>query len=393
VIRDAELLAAHRAGDPAALGTLLEEHYPATLGWAIKYASAEDDPEDLAQQAMLVTIEALAKGGGPTHTVGLYLASAVRNLAFTRRARLRRTFPVADFGTRLERAAENLPDDGALVSAMEGISERHRQLLWWREVERVPTKEIAERLGMTSKAASMALTRARRALVAAYQTASAQEGLDGFTTPDALPGRPSRPAPIRVRTGPVSGAFAAVVAFVAGLVRHRTAPQAVAATAPASAPLAGAGAGAGAGSATVPAPTAGTSLGGLGAAIAAKAPLLLCACGVAGLAFTSMVLATGPSNSSEATFPVDASARDQTVTVIRQEAPGDHSRYCEVYWHSESTVRTRRSHFQVRRTPDVHCRVTVDWAGTRLATWDEARDKAVFLTPRPGDYRIAVTVE
>jgi RNA polymerase sigma factor (sigma-70 family) len=379
VDRDAELLAAFRDGDGDALEILIGEHYAATYGWALRYASAADDAEDLAQQAVLVTLEALARGGGPKKSMGLYLAKAVRNLAFNRGARLKRSFPVADFAGVLEGRSETLPEDGALAAALDEISDKQQWLLWQREVEGVPTGEIAERLGVSQKAASMALGRARRALASRYRLASARQDAEGYTK--AGPGG---------KAGGALGLVTAVAAFVMGVLARRAPSTASAAD---GAEVDGVAVGGVAGHGGTAGGASAGGLKGVSSVVGAKAPVLLALGGlVSAVVATMIAIGSGGGDDAGAVFEVPVESGPGAVPVVRDELPGRPDSFCEVVWNPRDAASGQSAHFRVSKTPDVECDADVSWNGARLAVWDRATDRSIFLTPRPGAYSVRVTV-
>lgn len=163
------LLAAYRGGDLAAMDELVRMHRTRTLGWARRYARNPSDAEDLVNEAFLRVLRAISRGSGPTVSMGLYLASAVRNAAADRDFEQRRHIPVDDITALIDEAVEDIPPgEGEVFTAFDSLPLRWRQVLWLRDVECISAKESAGVLGLTPSATAQLHWRARRGLRTAY---------------------------------------------------------------------------------------------------------------------------------------------------------------------------------------------------------------------------------
>jgi RNA polymerase sigma factor (sigma-70 family) len=341
---DQALLYAYRAGDAQALKTLVELHYANTICWAKKY-SAEDDSEDLAQQAVLKMIEALAKGAGPRTSVGLYLATTVRNLVVNLRTAKSRCVPVPEvddlvFGTRVE----YLPDDSILTEALGTLGKRDQQLLWWRDVEMIPPREIAQLLDMTPAAVSMAHSRAVTALGMAYRRAAVRYGLDAGE-------KPKLPRISKTQHGlPIAGA----VGLLGGACVL--------------------------GSQSVSAPAAAA------AAVSSKAlPVTLASLGAVAVLTAGVIYAT--SQPAAVVFSVPGSGGQSEVVVHRVlDAQPDSN--CTLNWHPDGWDANGQAHFHLVKVGQVACSLTVAFGQEGLASIDDAPSGAIVVTAKPGDYEV-----
>lgn len=68
-----------------------------------------------------------------------------------------------------------IAERAALHECLQGLSSRHRDMLFWRYEQRMPLKAIAEKLGRSLSAANMALCRIRERLLACAERAVSRE--------------------------------------------------------------------------------------------------------------------------------------------------------------------------------------------------------------------------
>jgi RNA polymerase sigma-70 factor (ECF subfamily) len=130
---DIELVHSVRAGDVAALGTLLVRHRPAMLAVAYGLMGYGPEAEDAVQEASLVALRRIGDVRDP-QAVGAWLRTVVRNAC---RMRLRRPGMVS-----LDAApgfAESLPSNGPDPAE---LLERHVLRDWiWSAVEQLPAPQ------------------------------------------------------------------------------------------------------------------------------------------------------------------------------------------------------------------------------------------------------------
>jgi RNA polymerase sigma factor (sigma-70 family) len=153
---------------------LYEAYYPTALRVARRYASCQQDAEDLAQDAFICVAGALRRGQTEVRCFSAYLATAVRRLAGRRAQRKVRELPVEDPSEFARPRAEQLPHDGDLEVAFNSLSARHRAATWLRVVEGMPLREVGESLGVNAAAAGMVVRRGLTQLRAAYQGQTAR---------------------------------------------------------------------------------------------------------------------------------------------------------------------------------------------------------------------------
>ena len=167
---DEDLLLLVRSGDAAAFGELFSRYQ----GEARRFARSlvhRDDVDDVVAEAFAKTLRAIDGGRGPVENPSRYLMVTVRTTAATLHARRAKT------NTTMQRLTNNKrhPDepewsagDPDLVDAFETLLPRWRHVIWWSEIEGIPTPETADRMGLPPAAVAALAYRARRALRDAY---------------------------------------------------------------------------------------------------------------------------------------------------------------------------------------------------------------------------------
>jgi len=170
---DTDLLAAVRAGDTAAYGTLYERHSAATRQLAHALARDPSDADDLVAETFAKVFATLRAGRGPLVAFRAYLHTTLRHVCYHRARRDRRL----EFTDDLTRYDEGEPfRDPALdrlertyaVRAFRQLPTRWRDILWLTEVEGASPAEIAPRLGLTPNAVAVLAHRAREGLRRLY---------------------------------------------------------------------------------------------------------------------------------------------------------------------------------------------------------------------------------
>jgi len=176
---DEELLAAVRAGDRGAYGILYGRYR--RYGDAVAAAWAEpSDRDDIVAEAFAGILRAIENGRGPVDGFSRYLASTIRSASRRSGTQRSREVPTVDVA-RLDGAAET-PADAAgeqlAVAALMGLSARHREVLWWTEVEELSVAHVARRLSLSAGAAAALTYRARVALRQSYERILESSGTD-----------------------------------------------------------------------------------------------------------------------------------------------------------------------------------------------------------------------
>jgi RNA polymerase sigma factor (sigma-70 family) len=170
---DTDLLAAVRAGDTAAYGTLYERHAAATRQLAHALARNPADADDLVAETFAKVFATLRAGRGPLVAFRAYLHTTLRHVCYHRARRDRRL----EFTDDLTRYDEGEPfTDPALdrlertyaAQAFRQLPDRWRDVLWLTEVEGAGPAEIAPQLGLTPNAVAVLAHRAREGLRRLY---------------------------------------------------------------------------------------------------------------------------------------------------------------------------------------------------------------------------------
>ena len=170
---DTALLAAVRAGDTGAYGTLYERHHAAARHLAYGLARDPADAEDLVAETFAKVFASLRAGRGPLVAFRAYLNTTMRHVCYHRARRDRRL----EFTDDLTRYDEGEPfTDPALdrlertyaAAAFRQLPERWRDVLWQTAVEGNSPAEVAGMLGMTPNAVAVLAHRAREGLRSLY---------------------------------------------------------------------------------------------------------------------------------------------------------------------------------------------------------------------------------
>lgn len=170
---DTDLLAAVRAGDTAAYGTLYERHSAATRQLAHSLTRNPSDADDLVAETFAKVFATLRAGRGPLVAFRAYLHTTLRNVCYHRARRDRRL----EFTDDLTRYDEGQPFfDPALdrlertyaARAFRQLPARWRDVLWLTEVEGAGPAEIAPLMGLTPNAVAVLAHRAREGLRRLY---------------------------------------------------------------------------------------------------------------------------------------------------------------------------------------------------------------------------------
>jgi RNA polymerase sigma factor (sigma-70 family) len=170
---DTDLLAAVRAGDTAAYGTLYERHRAATRQLAYALTRDPADVDDLVAETFAKVFATLRAGRGPLVAFRAYLNTTLRHVCY-HRARRDRRLEFTDDLTRYD-AGEPFPDPTLdrlertyAARAFRQLPDRWRDVLWMTEVEGAGPAEIAPRLGLTPNAVAVLAHRAREGLRRLY---------------------------------------------------------------------------------------------------------------------------------------------------------------------------------------------------------------------------------
>ena len=179
---EALLLAALRAGDPAAYESLVCTHGGRMLAVARRMLRCEEESRDAVQDAFLQAFRALPRFAGQS-CLGTWLHRIVVNASLMR-LRSRRSKPEESIEpllpTFLEDGHKAIPAVGwpepcdrllerrevrrMVRESIDRLPDTYRTVLLLRDIEEMSTAEVAEALAITENAVKIRLHRARQAL-------------------------------------------------------------------------------------------------------------------------------------------------------------------------------------------------------------------------------------
>jgi RNA polymerase sigma factor (sigma-70 family) len=168
---DERLVAAVRGGDRSAFADLYVRYSPIAHRFAYRLLGSSDDAEDVVSEAFAKVLDRLLGGGGPTVAFHSYLLTTIRRTTYKRWLADRRIDRLAGLDQLPLVASDPLVDrlDVCLAArAFRSLSQRWRMVLWYQEVQNMPTATIARILDIRPNAVSALAFRAREALRLAY---------------------------------------------------------------------------------------------------------------------------------------------------------------------------------------------------------------------------------
>jgi RNA polymerase sigma-70 factor (ECF subfamily) len=175
---DAELLAAARQGDAAALEALLVRYQPHIYRFGLRMCGNEEDAGDVAQESLISMARSVRDFRGDS-SVSSWLYTIARRFCIKKRRRSKFApareesldAPGIDAAQRLadpapspEQAATNRELERALVRAIDGLEPAQREVLILRDVEGLSAAEVAKVLAISVDAVKSRLHRARVAV-------------------------------------------------------------------------------------------------------------------------------------------------------------------------------------------------------------------------------------
>jgi RNA polymerase sigma-70 factor, ECF subfamily len=200
---DAELLAAARKGDNAALEALLVRYQPHLYRFGLRMCGNADDAGDVAQESLISMARSLRDFRGDA-SVSSWLYAIARSYCIKKRRRgkfapkreesldapgIGAAHRVADPAPSPEQTTSNQELQRALTGAIDGLVPAHREVLVLRDVEGLSAPEVARVLGISVDAVKSRLHRARvsvrQALTPVLGTASDEPPRDSMC-PDVL---------------------------------------------------------------------------------------------------------------------------------------------------------------------------------------------------------------
>lgn len=176
-----ELLQRARAGDRTAFADLYRLLEPAARRSARRQVGPSD-VDDVVAETFARVFRAIQHGRGPTDRLLPYLLYAVRTNAWLHQ---RRRTQEVEKALRLQHPTVQAIDptfetDDDLRAAYASLSDRHRRVLWWFEVEGWSAIDVGAELGISPNAAAAVGYRARRALRLAYDATTRRPGAEAL---------------------------------------------------------------------------------------------------------------------------------------------------------------------------------------------------------------------
>jgi RNA polymerase sigma-70 factor (ECF subfamily) len=166
-----ELIERAKAGDAAALETLLARVAPAVQRFGRRMCGNEHDSDDVLQDTLVNVARHLSEFEGRSSFTSWVFAIARSACSHRRRGAKNRppvpddpVFAQADAGSSPEARAADRELVGQLVGALDRLAPDAREVLLLRDVEGLSAAEVAEALQITVDAVKSRLHRARAAL-------------------------------------------------------------------------------------------------------------------------------------------------------------------------------------------------------------------------------------
>ncbi|GAB2463905.1 sigma-70 family RNA polymerase sigma factor [Xylanimonas ulmi] len=179
-VSDADLIDELRRGDPdgSAFRVLFDRHWRFVRTAARRFGAGRDC-DDVAQEAMLRVLEAIERGGGPTHTFRSYALTTARHVAINWSHRPYAT--ALGSAVEVESAApaptgvrgfdDIVADRSLLAQAFGRVPERYQEVLWYTVVEGRTPADLAAHYGLAPNGVAVLAARARESLRRAWLTA------------------------------------------------------------------------------------------------------------------------------------------------------------------------------------------------------------------------------
>jgi RNA polymerase sigma factor (sigma-70 family) len=185
---DVTLLAAVRAGDTAAFGTLYQRHEECARRLAHGIIKTPAEIDDAVAEAFAKVLDMIHRGGGPTSAFRPYLLTTVRRVCYDRLRGQRAQVPTE---------SEDMPDPGEpftdpavadleqsmVARAFQSLPERWSAVLWHTEIEGSSPAELTTIFGLTANGVAALKYRAREGLRRAYL----QEHITNISRPECAP--------------------------------------------------------------------------------------------------------------------------------------------------------------------------------------------------------------
>lgn len=169
---DQMLLELTRDGVTVAFGELWSRHNGSVLAAARAFTGYE--PNDLMQEAFLKVYSHVQDGGLLPVCFRAYVATVARRIAIDKARKDAGIIhdPLEDEAnlSSLSEAdfSEQVLENSTTGQAFKELATRHREVLWYRDVEDLPVQEIARYIGMSPNSTTALIKRAREAFKTAW---------------------------------------------------------------------------------------------------------------------------------------------------------------------------------------------------------------------------------
>lgn len=170
---DAELILLVRQGNQRAFALLHQRHSSAAMRVARIYANSYHSAEDITAEAFSRLYTTLRNDNGPTENFRAYLFTVIRRVAQGVNTKVANEQLTDDFGPFEYSHLSHEPvgnefGDGMVGDAYFSLPERWQTVLWYVDVEGIPTQEAAALLGLSPNATAALAYRAREGLRSAF---------------------------------------------------------------------------------------------------------------------------------------------------------------------------------------------------------------------------------
>ncbi|MDR0783725.1 MAG: sigma-70 family RNA polymerase sigma factor [Propionibacteriaceae bacterium] len=149
-LSDQQLIRSTRAGSPAAFDELWRRH--SAIGLVAASAEVPEQAEEICEEAWILILDDILADGGPPAGFRPYLYATIHQLTTEPR---------------------DNPAVTTMVEAFDTLPPTWQEILWYRDIEKMTTREIIQLLGLSENEITNIQSRARRALTAAWVKAHA----------------------------------------------------------------------------------------------------------------------------------------------------------------------------------------------------------------------------
>jgi RNA polymerase sigma-70 factor (ECF subfamily) len=171
---ESDLLAAARAGDRAALATLLQQHQEKVFGFGVRICGDPEDAKDVAQDTLMTMARTVGDFRGDA-SLATWLYTVARSFCIKKR---RRTKGEPAFHEPLDKLDHDAPSSAltpeqsaigqqarnTVAAALDALDPEAREVVILRDIEGLTAAEAAETIGITVPALKSRLHRARAEL-------------------------------------------------------------------------------------------------------------------------------------------------------------------------------------------------------------------------------------